>query len=74
MPTRRAKRSRPTRPRSKARKPPSKPITPRVANTQIQLGYTTIRSPIDGRTGNLMVKQGNVVNANDIDLVTINQV
>jgi multidrug efflux system membrane fusion protein len=44
-----------------------------VANTQIQLGYTTIRSPIDGRTGNLMVKQGNVVKANDIDLVTINQ-
>src|SRR5207248_490949 len=45
-----------------------------VANVQIQLGYTTIRSPIDGRTGNLMVKQGNVVKANDIDLVTINQI
>jgi multidrug efflux system membrane fusion protein len=44
-----------------------------LANTQIQLSYTTIRSPIDGRTGNLMVKQGNVVKANDIDLVTINQ-
>jgi membrane fusion protein, multidrug efflux system len=44
-----------------------------LENTQIQLGYTTIRSPIDGRTGNLMVKQGNVVKANDIDLVTINQ-
>ena len=45
-----------------------------VSNTQIQLGYTTIRSPIDGRTGNLMVKQGNVVKANDIDLVMINQI
>jgi membrane fusion protein, multidrug efflux system len=44
-----------------------------VSNTQIQLSYTTIRSPIDGRTGNLMVKQGNVVKANDIDLVSINQ-
>jgi membrane fusion protein, multidrug efflux system len=44
-----------------------------LANAQIQLSYTTIRSPIDGRTGNLMVKQGNVVKANDIDLVTINQ-
>src|SRR5215471_7015447 len=44
-----------------------------VDNAQIQLSYTTIRSPIDGRTGNLMVKQGNVVKANDIDLVTINQ-
>jgi membrane fusion protein, multidrug efflux system len=45
-----------------------------LENVQIQLSYTTIRSPIDGRTGNLMVKQGNVVKANDIDLVTINQV
>jgi multidrug efflux system membrane fusion protein len=44
-----------------------------LENAQIQLSYTTIRSPIDGRTGNLMVKQGNVVKANDIDLVTINQ-
>lgn len=44
-----------------------------LANAQIQLSYTSIRSPIDGRTGNLMVKQGNVVKANDIDLVTINQ-
>ena len=44
-----------------------------VSTSQIQLSYTTIRSPIDGRTGNLMVKQGNVVKANDIDLVTINQ-
>jgi membrane fusion protein, multidrug efflux system len=44
-----------------------------LENSKIQLSYTTIRSPIDGRTGNLMVKQGNVVKANDIDLVTINQ-
>lgn len=42
-------------------------------NAKIQLGYTTIASPLNGRTGNLMVKQGNVVKANDIDLVTINQ-
>ncbi|HYM13477.1 MAG TPA: efflux RND transporter periplasmic adaptor subunit [Bryobacterales bacterium] len=42
-------------------------------NAKIQLGYTTICSPIDGRTGNLMVKQGNIVKASDIDLVTINQ-
>lgn len=41
---------------------------------RVQLGYTTIRSPIDGRTGNLTVKQGNVVNANSMDLMTINQV
>lgn len=44
-----------------------------LEQAKIQLSYTTIRTPIDGRTGNLMAKQGNVVKANDIDLVTINQ-
>jgi membrane fusion protein, multidrug efflux system len=41
---------------------------------KLQLEYCTIRSPIYGRTGHVMVKQGNVVKANDVDLVTINQV
>ena len=41
---------------------------------KLQLEYCTIRSPIDGRTGRLLVKQGNVIRANDVDLVTINQV
>jgi multidrug efflux system membrane fusion protein len=45
-----------------------------VANAEVQLGYTTIRSPIDGRTGNLSVKAGNVVMANSLELITINQV
>jgi multidrug efflux system membrane fusion protein len=45
-----------------------------IENYKLQLGYTEIRSPIDGRTGNLMVKQGNVVTANTVDLMTINQV
>jgi membrane fusion protein, multidrug efflux system len=45
-----------------------------VDNMKVQLDYTQIRSPIDGRTGNLMVKQGNVVNANSMDMMTINQV
>src|SRR5207249_940453 len=40
---------------------------------RLQLEYCTIRSPIDGRTGHLLVKQGNVIKANDVDLVTINQ-
>lgn len=43
-------------------------------NANVQLSYTSIRSPIDGRTGNLAIKEGNLVKANDIDLVTINQV
>jgi multidrug efflux system membrane fusion protein len=45
-----------------------------VENARVQLGYCFIRSPVDGRTGNLFLKKGNVVKANDAALVTINQV
>ena len=45
-----------------------------VQNAKVNLTYCTIKSPIDGRTGNLMVKLGNVVKANDVGLVTINEV
>jgi len=45
-----------------------------VDNAKVQLGYTTIRSPIDGRTGSLGLNQGNVVRANDSMLLVINQV
>jgi len=43
-------------------------------NAKVQLSYTNIPSPIDGRTGNLAVKGGNVVTANNMDLMTINQI
>jgi multidrug efflux system membrane fusion protein len=45
-----------------------------VANAEVQLSYTNIKSPIDGRTGNVTVKQGNVVMANNLELMTITQV
>jgi multidrug efflux system membrane fusion protein len=46
-----------------------------VDNAAVQLSYCSIRSPIDGRTGNLAVQPGNLVKANDVPvLVTINQV
>ena len=45
-----------------------------VSRARLQVEFTSIRSPIDGRTGNLMVKEGNVVKAPDDSLVTINQV
>lgn len=46
-----------------------------VDNAAVQLSYCTIHSPIDGRTGNLMVQRGNLVKANDVPvLVTINQI
>jgi multidrug efflux system membrane fusion protein len=48
--------------------------TATAENAKVQLSYTTIYSPINGRTGNLTVKQGNVVTANNMDMMTINQV
>jgi membrane fusion protein, multidrug efflux system len=45
-----------------------------VQKTQLDLAYCSIRSPIDGRTGSVMVQVGNVVKANDATLVTINQI
>jgi multidrug efflux system membrane fusion protein len=44
-----------------------------VDNAKVQLSYTTIRSPIDGRTGNNTVKVGNLATANNTELVTIDQ-
>ena len=46
-----------------------------VENAKVQLQYATIAAPLSGRTGALMVHEGNLVRANDtIPLVTINQV
>jgi multidrug efflux system membrane fusion protein len=40
---------------------------------KIQLERCSIRSPVDGRTGNLLVDEGNLVKATDATLVTVNQ-
>jgi multidrug efflux system membrane fusion protein len=46
-----------------------------VDTARLQLGYTTIRAPMDGRTGNLLVQGGNVVKSTeDNPLVVIAQV
>jgi multidrug efflux system membrane fusion protein len=45
-----------------------------IRNAKILLSYCYIRSPISGRTGNLALQVGNLVKANDISLVTVNQV
>jgi multidrug efflux system membrane fusion protein len=46
-----------------------------VENARVQLQYATIRAPIAGRTGALMVHAGNLVRANDqTPLVVINQI
>lgn len=45
-----------------------------LEQAKIDLSYTKIVSPIDGLTGNLMFKSGNVVSpGNSVPLVTINQ-
>jgi multidrug efflux system membrane fusion protein len=45
-----------------------------INNLNIQLGYTTVPAPIDGRTGNISQKAGNIITASTTDLAIINQV
>jgi multidrug efflux system membrane fusion protein len=45
-----------------------------VETARLQLGYCQIRAPIDGHTGNMMIKAGNLVSANQTELITITQV
>jgi multidrug efflux system membrane fusion protein len=45
-----------------------------VRSARVHLSFCTVVSPIDGRTGSLLVNQGNIVKANETVLVTINQI
>ena len=46
-----------------------------LQNAEVQLSYTKIYAPISGRVGNLLVNQGNVVQANSTNaLATIDQI
>ncbi len=45
-----------------------------IETAELNLSYCQIHAPISGRTGNLLVHAGNLVKANDIPLVVINQV
>lgn len=45
-----------------------------IENLKVQIGFTTIKAPITGRTGTLLIKPGNIVSANTSELVTINQI
>lgn len=46
-----------------------------VANADLLLGYTQIRAPISGRTGQLLLHEGALVKANDVNqsIVSLNQ-
>ena len=45
-----------------------------IQNIQVQLSYCVMYAPIDGRTGNVSVKKGNIVAPNTVEVLTINQV
>jgi multidrug efflux system membrane fusion protein len=46
-----------------------------IETAKLNLGYTAIRAPIEGRTGSVLIHPGNLVKANDTSaLVVINQV
>lgn len=45
-----------------------------VDTAKINLQYTKIYSPIDGRAGDVLVHPGNLIKANDISMVVINEI
>ncbi len=45
-----------------------------IENADLQLDYCSIRSPVDGCTGRLLVHQGNLIKASDISVVSIRQI
>ena len=45
-----------------------------LENAQLDLVHCQIRSPIAGRAGNLLTYEGNLIKANDVPLVVINQI
>ena len=45
-----------------------------IQTAKLNLEYCTIYSPLNGRTGAVMVKPGNLIKASDVPIVVINQV
>jgi multidrug efflux system membrane fusion protein len=45
-----------------------------VENARIQLGYATIRAPMSGRTGALLVHEGDLIKTNDTAMVVVNRI
>jgi multidrug efflux system membrane fusion protein len=48
--------------------------TANLENAKLQRAYCDIRSPIEGRTGNVAIEEGNLLRTSDAELVVINQV
>lgn len=45
-----------------------------VENARVQLQYCSIYSPINGQVGTQLIHEGNMIKANDVPLVNINQI
>ena len=45
-----------------------------ISGAELNVEFTSIRSPVDGVTGNLLVSPGNIVKAPDDAMLTINQI
>ncbi|HQT93009.1 MAG: hypothetical protein B7Z68_04015 [Acidobacteria bacterium 21-70-11] len=45
-----------------------------VAAARLNLAYCTVRAPVSGRTSNLLIQLGNVVKANDVPVLVLNQI
>ncbi len=45
-----------------------------IDNAKLQLSYCYIYSPVDGRSGNIAIKEGNLVKANDLEMVSLLQI
>jgi membrane fusion protein, multidrug efflux system len=45
-----------------------------IDNAKLNIEYCSVHSPIDGRAGNILVDEGNLVKANESVLVTLNQI
>lgn len=45
-----------------------------ISNAKLNLSYCRIQAPMSGRTGNLMLKRGNLIKATDVELVSIHQI
>jgi multidrug efflux system membrane fusion protein len=42
-----------------------------VGSARLQLAYTVVSSPIDGRTGSLLIDAGNIIKANDVNSAVV---
>ncbi len=45
-----------------------------ISNARLNLSYCRIQAQMSGRTGNLMLKRGNLIKATDVELVSIHQI